>query len=378
MKIILGIVLVGITAGLSGMSVAMILHAIQHAAYGTNSNGFLAEVTTTTHIHRLLVLISCGLVGGIGWFALKRYGQTLVSIAESMQPSLPKTPLLSTLLSDLLQVTTVALGSPLGREVAPRELGALFAGRISSKLGLSVENTQILIACGAGAGLGAVYNVPLSGALFASEVLLRRFDWRVVVTALLTSIIAVTISWIGLGNEPQYRAADFAISGSLIVWSLLVGPILWFAGKQFGIFAKHLRNQAPRDGKIILFCFMNFLVVGILAMYFPALLGNGKSAAGLEFADLISIQTGLILLGLRLLITLSSVRAGAMGGLLTPSMAIGALAGAVLGATWSLAWPGSPVGTYALMGAAIFLGASQKMPITAVMLMIELTHAYTL
>jgi H+/Cl- antiporter ClcA len=82
----------------------------------------------------------------------------------------------TTTIHALLQIVTVALG-PLGREVAPREMGALGAGMVARKLGLLADETRTLVACGAGAGLAAVYNVPLAGALFSLEVMLS-FSWE--------------------------------------------------------------------------------------------------------------------------------------------------------------------------------------------------------
>lgn len=84
----------------------------------------------------------------------------------------------TTTIHALLQIVTVALGSPLGREVAPREMGALGAGMVARKLGLLADETRTLVACGAGAGLAAVYNVPLAGALFSLEVMLLSFSWE--------------------------------------------------------------------------------------------------------------------------------------------------------------------------------------------------------
>ncbi len=92
-------------------------------------------------------------------------------------------PILTTAVHAVLQILTVALGSPLGREVAPREIGAIFAGWLAHRAGLSVREQQVMVACGAGAGLAAVYNVPLGGALFVLEVLLGTFSLDVVIPA---------------------------------------------------------------------------------------------------------------------------------------------------------------------------------------------------
>lgn len=111
----------------------------------------------------------------------------------------------TTTIHALLQIVTVALGSPLGREVAPREMGALGAGMVARKLGLLEDETRTLIACGAGAGLAAVYNVPLAGALFSLEVMLLSFSWEKTLAAIMTSAIAAWTATLGLGDESQYH-----------------------------------------------------------------------------------------------------------------------------------------------------------------------------
>ncbi|WP_177315735.1 chloride channel protein, partial [Burkholderia ubonensis] len=108
---------------------------------------------------------------------------------------------------------------------------------------------------------------------------------------------------------------------------------------------------------------------------FPQLLGNGKGAASLSFDGALTIGVAATLLALKVLITASSLRAGAEGGLLTPGLANGALLGIVLGGLWSAVWPGVSVGGCALVGAAAFLAASMQMPITAVVLLLEFTRA---
>src|ERR1700676_3634540 len=108
----------------------------------------------------------------------------LVSIKKAVDSPASRMPFAATTVHALLQIVTVALGSPLGREVAPREIGAALAGWLSDRAGLAAEDSRIMVACGAGAGLAAVYNVPIGGALFALEVLLGTFDLSAVIIAL--------------------------------------------------------------------------------------------------------------------------------------------------------------------------------------------------
>ncbi|PFH29981.1 chloride channel protein [Burkholderia sp. JKS000303] len=374
-------VLTGVGAGFGGMLLALLLHAIQHVAYGyslphvVGTESFLAGVSQADPLRRLAVLVVCGLVAGGGWWALYRYGRPLVSIRRAVRAVDPRMPFVSTTVHALLQIVTVALGSPLGREVAPREIGSLLAGRLAHRAGLTPADCRLMVACGAGAGLAAVYNVPLGGAVFVLEVLLGTFEMRALVVALVTSAIAAVVAWIGLGNEHQYVVPPFVLSTPLVVWSIVCGPLFGFAGYGFVRLTTRARADAPKGRLLPVLALINFAVIGVLAMRFPQLLGNGKGPASLGFDGSLTIGLAAALLVLKVLVEAGSLRAGAEGGLLTPGLANGALLGVVLGGLWSLVWPGASIGGCALIGATAFLAASMQMPITAVVLLLEFTHA---
>ncbi|MFM0044283.1 chloride channel protein [Paraburkholderia sediminicola] len=372
--------LTGIGAGLGGMLLALLLHTIQHLAYGysvthvISSESFLQGVTGAEPERRLLVLMTCGLVAGLGWWLLYRFGRPLVSIRQAVKSNDPRMPVLSTIVHALLQIVTVALGSPLGREVAPREIGSVLAGWLSHRAGLSVEQSRIMVACGAGAGLAAVYNVPLGGAVFVLEVLLGTFGWKALVPAVVTSAVAALVAQLGLGNEHQYLVPPLTLSTSLVVWSVVCGPIFGAAAWGFTELTKRARAEAPRDWRLPVLSVLNFAIIGVLAMHFPQLLGNGKGPAGMAFDGSLTMSLAAMLLVLKVVITASSLRAGAEGGLLTPGLANGALLAIVLGGAWSLFWPGASPGAFAVVGATAFLASSMQMPITAVVLVFEFTR----
>jgi H+/Cl- antiporter ClcA len=372
--------LTGVGAGLGGMLLALLLHSVQHLAYGYSltqvigSESFLQGVTDATPERRGLVLVFCGLVAGLGWWLLYRFGRPLVSIRQAVKSNDPRMPMLSTAVHAVLQIVTVALGSPLGREVAPREIGSALAGWLSYRAGLSVEQSRIMVACGAGAGLAAVYNVPLGGAVFVLEVLLGTFGWKALVPAVVTSAVAALVAQAGLGNEHQYLVPSLTLSTSLIVWSVVCGPIFGAAAWGFTELTKRARADAPKDWRLPVLSLLNFAIIGVLAMHFPQLLGNGKGPAGLAFDGGLTITLAAMLLVLKVVITVSSLRAGAEGGLLTPGLANGALLAVVLGGAWSLFWPGASAGAFAVVGATAFLAASMQMPVTAVVLVFEFTR----
>ncbi len=374
------VVLTGIGAGLGGMLLALLLHGIQHLAYGysldkiISPETFLMGVSAASNHRRVLVLGLCGLLAGVGWWALYRFARPLVGIKQALEGEVPLMPPVATVSHVLLQISTVALGSPLGREVAPRELGALVGGWLSHAAGLEREQRRMIVACGAGAGLAAVYNVPLGRAIFVLEVLLVTFNWPAAIMALATSAIAASVAWIGLGAESQYVVARFPLSASLIVWSLATSPLFGLAAYGFARLSAAARHKAARGWRLPVLALINFLVIGCLAIWLPQLLGNGKGPAQLGFSSVLTIGMAGMLLLCKVAITTSTLRAGAEGGLLTPGLSNGALMAVVLGGIWSLAWPGVPMGAYAVIGAAAFLASSMSMPLTAIVLITEFTR----
>src|ERR1700722_12061285 len=368
----------GVASGLGGMALALLLRLAQHIAYGHGLHtiigrpSFLQEVTAASDLRRFLALCSCGAVAAIGWWLLYRFGTPLVSIRQAVQKG-SHMPFWATLTHAILQIVTVGLGSPLGREVAPRELGAALATKLSARANLTPEYTRIMIACGAGAGLAAVYNVPLGGTLFTLEVLLGTFSFPASVAALATCVIATLVAWLGLGNTLQYSVPPLAISPSIMVWSLLAGPVIGAAAYLFVRVTEAARARAPRDWHLAVWCALIFPILGLLAIPFPQLLGNGKGLAQAGFDSEVGFALAATLLLLRLVVLVASLRAGAEGGLLTPGLSIGALIGIILGSFWNHIWSTQSLAGFAIIGGAAFLAASMKMPLTAIVLTVEFT-----
>jgi H+/Cl- antiporter ClcA len=117
-----------------------------------------------------------------------------------------------------------------------------------------------------------------------------------------------------------------------------------------------------------------FCGVGLLAMLFPQLPGNGKGPSQLGFDGDLGVKLAMGLLTLKVLAITASLRAGAAGGVLTPSLTVGALLATVLGYLWNLVLPSVPTAAFAIVGAAAFLASSMNMPLTAIALIIEFTR----
>ncbi|MBN9629043.1 MAG: chloride channel protein, partial [Actinobacteria bacterium] len=172
--------LVGVGARIGGGLVYLGLHSIQHLAFGYSEGSFLEGLLEAPPVNRVVALVVAGIVGAVGWYFLRAWGRrradhAVVSVEAAVGGR--RMPGVVTLLNAALQVVIVGLGASIGREVAPREIAAWWASWLADRAGVSARERRILVACGAGAGLAAVYNVPFGGAVFAVEILLAEISF---------------------------------------------------------------------------------------------------------------------------------------------------------------------------------------------------------
>ncbi len=366
------IVLVGLGAGVSGLAVSLALHGLEQLAYNYSGGTFLDGIVSAPPWRRVAALTIAGIVGGVGWWALRRWATGVVSVERSVAGQ--RMPVFSTLVNAGLQVIIVGLGASIGREVAPRELSAAVAGWVSERTGVTGRERRILVACGAGAGLAAVYNVPLGGALFAMEILLAEISFATAVPALATAGIATILARIAVPTGPLYSLPHFTLSPSLFGWSVVAGPIMGFAAIGFVRLVRMAGSLRPRTSAIMVVMPVVFLAVGLLSIPFPEILGNGRALGQTAFSGVAPLGLLALLAALKTIATVATMGSGAAGGTLTPSLAIGASLGAALGGLWNLAWPGGSVVAFAFIAAAAFLGSTMRAPITAIVLVVEFTN----
>lgn len=221
--------------------------------------------------------------------------------------------------------------------------------------------------------MAAAYGVPLGGALFAVEVLRGVLALRLILPALLASATAAGIAWLALPNEPTYVIPAYSLSASVICWSIVAGPVIGGVSVVFVRVVAWADAHKPRTLRRIFAPTLALGALGAVSIAYPQLLGNGKDIAELAFIGQVPPLLMLTLFVLKPLATVLCLGSGVPGGLFTPSLALGALLGGVLGAAWSLFWPGVPLGLYAIVGAGAVLAATTHGPISSVVLMIELS-----
>ena len=378
--------LVGVAGGVAGASVWLALQLIQFVAFGYPFAGHLEAADAPSGLNRFLALAAAGVLTGFAWWALRRWGRPTVAVTAAVGGA--RMPALVTLANAGVQILAVGLGASIGKEVAPREIGAWLAQVVTRRAGLTERETKILVACGAAAGLAAVYDVPLGGALFAVEVLLGELTLATALPAFATSAIAAVVARLAIPDEVLYHVPAMHMSPSLLVWALVVGPVLGFAGVGFVKLTNRLQGLAPKGWRLLVVLPVVFAMVGLIAVPFPEILGNGRALGVLAMntdpdGDPLSGMAPilfLLVLGLiRTITTSATIGAGAVGGTLTPSIAIGSAFGGFLGGAWLLLWPvdGSSLASFAFIGAAAFLATTMRAPFTALVLLVEFTEQGT-
>jgi chloride channel protein, CIC family len=282
-------------------------------------------------------------------------------------------PTWSTLGGAALSIVIVAMGAPLGREGAPKQFGAVFGNLFSGLHRLSDEERRLIVAIGAGAGMAAVYSVPLGGALFALEVLRGTLALRLVLPALAAALIAAKTASFVVPNAPLYAVPVYAVPASVYLWTILAAPLIGLWSVVFVRAIAWAYRVRPSDWRRFIAPPLVLGAVGLLSIVFPELLGNGQGVAQLLFEHPLGLAFLAALALVRPLAAVASVASGAPGGLFTPSLAAGALAGAALGQLWLSVHPGGEIGLYALLGAGAMLAASTQGPVSSLVLMMELT-----
>lgn len=370
----LAVLLTGIGTGIAAAALTRLLEMVQRLMWNGPGTNLLEAAEHASALRHVLVLLGAGLVTGAGQIILRHLSSgNGIDTTAAIWFNAGRMPALRTLGSALLSVVIVGMGVSLGREGAPKQAGAVMANFFSDRARLSDEQRRLLVACGAGAGMGAAYGVPLGGALFSLEVMRGMLALRYVLPALFASVVATAVSWVALPDAPTYIIPAYSSSFSCVAWALLAGPIAGVVSVGYVRVVTWADRNRPQGWRRLAAPFLGLGLLGVISLRFPQLLGNGKDISQLAFTNQAAPALLLMLLVLKPAAIVLCMRIGAPGGLFTPSLTVGALLGAVLGHAWSWIWPGVPPGLFAVVGAAAVLAATTQGPISTLVLMMELT-----
>jgi CIC family chloride channel protein len=369
------VVAVGVGAGLGGALLTVILRAVEHASYGYHAGTLLDGATHADAQRHLLILLLAGVVAGVvGLLIAHVRGSGAGEISEALWIGDGHLSFWKSNARGLLSIVVVGMGASLGREGAPQLAGAALASTLSEWAGVPKWQRRLLVASGAGAGMAAVYNVPLGGALFACEVLLGTLALPLVLPALAVSLIATCVAWIAVPDHPTYHVPVYPVSASQIALAAVIGPLAGLCAVGWVRAIALVNTLKPQRWGRVVAPIVVFTALGAVSIAYPQLLGNGKDVVQLAFNNRLAVGVLIVLLVLKPLASAACLGSGAPGGLFTPTLALGAVFGGVVGHGWAAIFPGGAVGSYAIIGGAAVLAASMQGPLAAVVLVLELTH----
>ncbi|MGA5539693.1 chloride channel protein [Mycolicibacterium nivoides] len=368
------IIVVGLLAGLAGMATTVLLHFVEHLTYAYSFGSLLEGVTGSSPVRRAVGPMIGGALAGFGWWILRRH-YAVPGLASTIAEHRP-IPRVSLTLDAALQVLVVGSGASLGREGAPRQVAAVLGDAGTSRWALTPNDREILLACAAGAGLGAVYSVPIGGALFAIRIMLHTWHPRAVGAALITSALAVAVASPVTHVRAPLDWPDPSLSYLLTGFALVLAPLALVVGMAFDRIMALARPAAPVTSWLIIPGIAAAgLLVGLGSVWWPELPGNGKSILTVSLDSGITLGSAAVILLLKPLLTAVFLRAGAVGGMLTPALATGAALGSLVAlAINTLGLHPVSVAAVSLTCAAGVLAVTQRAPIWAALFVWELAR----
>ncbi|UXA16848.1 chloride channel protein [Mycobacterium sp. SMC-4] len=366
------IVVIGLLAGAAGAATTLLLHAVEHLTYRYDFGTLLTGVEGSSPIRRALGPMVGAALAGCGWWLLRRRHEVPALSAVITEPGPAPRRVLS--IDAGLQVLLVGSGASLGREGAPRQLAAVWADIGTARLSLTPRDREILLACAAGAGLAAVYSVPLGGAVFAARILLGTWHPRAVGTALITSSLAVTVAAPVTHLQHPLVWPDDRLSPLFAVLALALAPLAAAVGLAFDRLTTAARPAVAIHTPLMIPAIAGAgLLTGVCSIWLPELPGNGRSILQVSMASGMTLTAAAAILILKPLLSALFLRAGAVGGLLTPALATGAAAGTVAALALNQ-WAGTnlDIPAVSLTCAAGVLAVTQRSPLFAALFVWEL------
>ena len=274
-------------------------------------------------------------------------------------------------------------GGSVGREGPIVQIGAALGSSLAQAFHLDERRIKLLVACGAAGGIAATFNAPLSGVFFAMELILREWAAESFGMVVLSSVTASVIGRSILGDDPFLSLPTFHID-HVVQYPLfaLLGVVAGLVGVAFSrvLYAVEDACDWAWRGPEWARPAVGGLLLGALLLVLPQMYGVGYPVLGKAVAGGYGIALLIALLVGKVLACSLTIGIGGSGGVFAPSLFCGAMAGAVFGDVVHAVAPatGGSVGAYALIGmGAVFAGAARA-PITAVVILFELTGEYSI
>jgi CIC family chloride channel protein len=278
----------------------------------------------------------------------------------------------------------IGSGQSLGPEDPSLQIGATMASALGRRLRLSREKVRLIAPVGAAAGLAAAFNAPISAVLFVIEEVIGRWSAAILGSIVLSAVSSVVVARFFLGSQPLFRIPSVSLISTeeLLAYTVL-GIVGGFASFIFSRLVGWLRRKLkalPRWTQYLQPAIAG-LIIGLIGYVgFPQVMGAGYEYMDQAMHSQFTIETLLILAGLKIIATTLSFTSGTPGGMFAPTLFIGAMLGAAAGGIEHSLVPNlsGSVGTYALVGMGVLFAAFLRAPLTSVFMVLEVSGNYSI
>lgn len=376
-------------AGLVGFGAALVtvgfreaVHAVEYLVTG-HSGSFVDAASALPPWRRMLTpalgALLAGLILQYGMsFTTGRRGRTNYMEAVILGDGFISVR--GSLVKSLSSLTSISSGGSIGREGAMVQLSAMLGSTLCRILRFPAPQRRIMVACGAAAGIASAYNAPLAGAVFVAEIVIGGIEFDTTAPLIVSAVIANATVHGLLDYAPVYQIPPMRMESS---WEFFFFVILgMIAGRLAPIYLWLLQGSSKVFRKLRIPLSLKLLIgglgLGCISIVTPQVWGNGYSVVNSILHDPWTVSMLLVILILKVAATALTVGSGAVGGVFTPTLFVGATLGSLVGHLFLTAVPELTGSTqvYAVVGMGAFLSATTQAPLMGVLMVFELTRQY--
>ena len=383
--------IVGIGTGLGAVAFRFLIRGVEWIGY----DWFPSITQQWGKAYVVIIPAIGGLIVGplIYFFAREAKGHGVPEVMEAVALKGGRIRPVVAIVKSLASSITIGSGGSVGREGPIVQIGSALGSSLGQKLGLSDDRIRNLVACGAAGGIAATFNAPIAGVVFALEIILGEFSVRYFSSVVVSAVTASVIGRAVFGDIPAFNIPfeygitslwEFAFYPILGVLAALVGVafvrLLYWSEDVFEKWKGIPEWLQPMIGGLLLggIALAYPIITGITWERMPQIYNVGYDIIESALASQLTLGVVLVLLVLKMVATSLTLGSGGSGGVFAPGLFMGAMFGVAFEITVSNIFPGiaAPAGAYALVGMGAVFAATAHAPLTAVLILFELTGDY--
>jgi len=376
-------VLIGVLGGYGAVLFRYAIIFFQSIFYGSGQEFILIADQLSWYRKLLFPAIGGAIVGPLIYYgAREAKGHGVPEVMEAIALRDGQIRKRVTGVKILASALSIGCGGSVGREGPIVQIGSAIGSGVGQLLKVARGRLRVLVGCGAAAGIAATFNAPIAGVIFSLEIVLGEFGVTTFSPLVLSSVTATAISRHYFGNVPAFIPPHYEmISPVELLFYALMGVFVGLVALLFvtALYkTEDIFNAIPMPEYVK--PILGGLIMGILIILIPETFGVGYGSIDHALSGLLPAWMLLSLILVKIFATSVTIGGGMSGGIFAPSLFIGAMAGGFFGTVVHSIFPGitAPFGAYALVGMGGLVSAATHAPITAILIIFELTSEYTI